>query len=241
MFRAARLLPLIAFAATFGVFFVGKNREARTVLQSGRGSLIVVAMIVGYFALSSMVRRVVRVRSITAVVMAAAVVAAAAWTVGPYYVRTTANRTVISEPARLPSAQGTSVTVPGATTTTPAPTATVVSAGLIHGIDHTASGFASIVRSSGGARVVRLNKFAISGAPDPVVYLVPGVDTRARGGFKLARLPGTHGDQLDIPLPDSVPDDAGVGWTVLIWCERFAVPIANAGQLDPRGVQQGDA
>ena len=78
--------------------------------------------------------------------------------------------------------------------------------------------------------MVRLERFAIEGAPDPVLYLAEGDDVRGRAGVKLGRLPGNRGELLDVEVPEGSGTGAGPGWTVLIWCERFAVPIANATQ-----------
>ena len=52
-----QLLPALAFAATFGVFAVDKNREARTVLGSGRGLLALAVVVAAYAAVSLALRR----------------------------------------------------------------------------------------------------------------------------------------------------------------------------------------
>jgi len=235
----SRVLPLAAFAATFGFFFVDKNREARTVLRSGRGLLVVVALVVAYVVIGTAVRRVVRWRLATSLVMTAAVLAAASWTILPYYTDTTANRTVVAgtvedaaftaTPAdEAATATSTVSPTPSSAPTPAAPVATRLSRGDLRGIDHGARGSASLVRGAEGTVVVRLENFAVEGAPDPVVYLVEGEDVRTRSGVKLGPLPGNRGALLDLEVPADVTP--GPGWTVLIWCERFAVPIANATQ-----------
>lgn len=230
----SRVLPLAAFAATFGFFFVDKNREARTVLRSGRGLLVVIALVVAYLVIGTAVRRVVRWRLASSIVMTAAVLGAASWTILPYYTDTTANRTVVSgevEDAPFMSVPGDDAPIDDATAAPapPAPpVATRLSTGALQGIDHTARGTASLVRGADGTLVVRLEDFAVEGAPDPVVYLAEGDDVRTRRGLKLGGLPGNRGALLDLEVPADAR--AGPGWTVLIWCERFAVPIANATQ-----------
>lgn len=115
----------------------------------------------------------------------------------------------------------------------PAPTAepagTRLSAGAIGGIDHHARGRASIIRDVDSSLVVRFEDFDIEGVPDPRLYLVPGRDARRPGGVSLGKLPGNRGAILDIAVPAGV--DAGPGWTVLVWCGAFSVPVANATQV----------
>ena len=101
-----------------------------------------------------------------------------------------------------------------------------LAAGPLRGIDHDASGTASLVETSDGSQVVRFENFDIEGTPDPQLYLVDGEDVRNPGGARLGRLPGNQGQVLDIEVPDET--DAGGGWTVLVWCGSFSVPIANA-------------
>jgi hypothetical protein len=181
--RIVSLLPALAFLATFGFFFVDKNREARTVFRSGRGLLTIAVIIVGY-------------------------------------VDETANRRLVAGPVAAqdtPAPAGTSI---------PGPVR--LSTGVFRGIGHDASGSASIIRNADGALVVRFEDFDIEGVPDPRVHLIKGADVRDAGGVSLGRLTGNQGHVLDFAVPAGT--DAGPGWTVLVWCRAFAVPVANATQ-----------
>lgn len=215
-------LPTIIFLATFGAFFADKNREARTVLRSGRGLLVVACIVAGYAAFSLMARRLSRHRWVSPVALSATILALAFWVVRPYYVDATADRRLIAGPVREVQERG---PVP-APTAEPAPTR--LSAGPIGGIDHHARGRASIIRDIDSSLVVRFEDFDIEGVPDPRLYLVPGRDARRPGGASLGKLPGNRGAILDIAVPAGV--DAGPGWTVLVWCGAFSVPVANATQ-----------
>jgi hypothetical protein len=221
--RLVGFAPAVTFLLTFGIFFVDKNREARTVLRSARGLLAVALIVVGYVAVGLVLRRLVRWAWAPPLVLTAVVLGLAAWIVRPYYVDETANRTLVSGPVREQSAQ-----------TDPPPTgaasgeavAVRIGSGALRGIDHHATGTASLVRDPEGAQVVRLEDFEIEGVPDPQVYLVRGDDVRDPGGVHLGRLPGNQGDLLDIPVPHGA--QAGEGWTFLVWCRSFSVPVANA-------------
>ncbi|MCA1692212.1 MAG: DM13 domain-containing protein [Actinobacteria bacterium] len=229
MGRLLPALPAVAFLATFGFFFVDKNREARTVLKSGRGLFTVAAIIVGYLAIAFVLRRFVRWAWAAPVVLTAVVVALAAWIVRPYYVDETADRQLVAGPVQDAS----EVTAPATSQDQPpqsqAPAAGPVriSSGAIRGLGHDASGTISIIRSPDGSSVARFENFDIEGTPDPRVYLVQGDDVRAPGGIELGRLQGNVGQVLDYAVPDT---EAGPGWTVLVWCRSFSVPIANATQ-----------
>lgn len=232
--RLVQLLPAAAFVATFGVFFVDKNREARTVLRSGRGLLAVAVIVVGYVLLAVGVRRFLRWAWLAPVVLAVAVLGLAAWIVRPYYVDETANRTIVTEAVRDQSE--TTSRTPGDSATAPARSVSPVvppdspvriSTGTITGIDHDAAGTVSLIRTHDGL-VMRFENFDIEGSPDPQLYLADGADVREPGGVHLGRMPGNRGELLDIAVPSGT--DAGAGWTVLVWCGRFSVPIANATQ-----------
>lgn len=221
-----RVLPALAFLATFGVFFVHKSREARTVFTSGRGLFTVIAIIGGYLVIGFVLRRVVRWAWVAPVVLTAVTLGLAAWIVRPYYVDETANRVLATGPVRDASEPPTPTpTAPAA----PTPVAPVrISRGSLGGIDHDASGTASIIRNPDGSLVLRFEDFAIEGVPDPRVYVAPGDDVEEARGTSLGRLTGNRGRVLDYSVPAGT--DVGPGWTVLVWCERFSVPVANATQ-----------
>lgn len=233
-------LPSLAFLATFGVFFVDKNREARTVLSSGRGLVVLAAIVGGYLGTSLLVRRLARRTWVAPLVLFLAVLGLAGWIVRPYYVDETANRRLIAGPVEV-APTTTPVVLPSATETpvaatkpapppptTSAPVATRVSTGEFAGLGHDARGRASIIRGADSSLIVRFENFDIEGVPDPRVYLVPAEDARRPGGVSLGRLPGNRGDLLDFTVPAGTA--AGPGWTVLVWCGAFSVPVANATQ-----------
>ena len=231
---AVQALPALAFLATFGVFFVDKNRQARSVLGSGRGLLAVAAIAGGYVVLGATLRRLAGARWVAPVVLAAVVLGLAAWIVRPYYVDEKAERRLVSGPV---SQAMTRAPAPAqATAATPSPASPPVPAGPVrvsHGDivglgGHDASGTISIVRTAEGTSVVRFEGFDIEGVPDPRVYLVQGSGGRRPGGIDLGRLRGTRGQVLDYAVPAGT--DAGPGWTVLVWCRAFSVPVAHATQ-----------
>jgi len=140
------------------------------------------------------------------------VVAAAATAPAPPSLATTS----LAEPA---------VTVPPATPRSPEPVALRSSA--IHGIDHRASGTAVVYRLADGSHVVGLEDIDIQPGPDYDVYLVPGADREdTDAGIRLDDLRGNKGTQY-YPVPAGTDAGSG-GWTVLVWCQTFDVPVAGA-------------
>lgn len=227
--RLVQVLPALAFLTTFGLFFVDKNREARTVLTSGRGLLTMAAIVGGYLAIAIVLRRFVRWAWMAPLVLTAVVMGLATWIVRPYYVDETADRQLVTGPIQeSPSVMAPEGTDSQPSSEAPAPSPVRISTGAIRGIDHEGSGTVSIIRSPDGSSVVRFENFDIEGTPDPRVYLVQGDDVRAVGGVELGRLRGNRGAVLDYAVPTT---DAGPGWTVLVWCRSFSVPIANATQV----------
>ncbi len=243
--RLVQALPAIAFLGTFGFFFIDKHREARSVLRSGRGLLTVAAIVVGYVAVGFLVRRLVRWAWLSPAVLTAVVIGLAAWIVLPYYDDDTVERQLVTGPVRDVSeltAEPTTVasepsgatvapsSVPPTppTTSAPAPGPVRIASGPIAGLGHDASGTVSVIRNPDRSLVVRFEDFAIEGTPDPRLYLVEGRDVRQPGGVDLGSLEGNQGRVLDYDVPAGT--DIGAGWTVLVWCRSFSVPIANAPQ-----------
>lgn len=99
--------------------------------------------------------------------------------------------------------------------------------GSLRGIDHRASGTVSLYRQPDGHVVIGLEEFDIQPGPAYALYVVDGVDRHDHdGGTRLEKLRGNKGTQF-YDAPHSVTADGGP-LTVLVWCETFDVPVANA-------------
>ncbi|HVF20533.1 MAG TPA: DM13 domain-containing protein [Mycobacteriales bacterium] len=104
---------------------------------------------------------------------------------------------------------------------------TRVAAGELRGLaGHDAKGRVATYRLADGSHVVRFEDVDIGGTPSPHVYVVRGADQRKKGGIHLGELKAEKGS-FNYVLPEEfAPGD----FTVLVWCEQFAVEIANATQ-----------
>ena len=106
-----------------------------------------------------------------------------------------------------------------------APTAVRLSSGQLSGLGgHHAAGTVSLYRV-GKDLVLRFEDVDISGGAQPSVHLVPPGQQRPDGGVDLGALKAEHGS-FSYPVPASV--DPGASWTVLVWCDPYAVPIGSA-------------
>lgn len=108
------------------------------------------------------------------------------------------------------------------------PSAGQITAGTFEGIGHHATGSVSVHRLADGSHVVRFDDIDVRGAPDPVLYLVPGRDQRTRdGGTEAGALRATKGSfNQAVPAGFDLTGD----FTVFVWCEAFTTPIAFATQ-----------
>lgn len=94
--------------------------------------------------------------------------------------------------------------------------------GTITGINHTASGTASLYEQNGN-RIVYLNPFSSQDGPDLKVYF--SKDAGASEYVRLGQLKSTMGAQAyTVPSQINVDDYHYVH----IWCERFSVEFARA-------------
>jgi hypothetical protein len=201
--RIAWALPVVLFAATFGVFSVRHPGSVRAILESRSGLLTVAAAGVAIGVVVAASLRWRAVASAAPAVLLLGVLGGAVYADVPFERTSTQNRTLVHAPVVVRPV-----------------------AGELRGINHTASGKVSIVESASGARAVRFEGFHVQGAPAPVLYVLAGADRQSPGGTNLGAFTATDGDTLDVALPAGVAPARG--WTVLIWCERFTTPIANA-------------
>ncbi|MDQ4038597.1 MAG: DM13 domain-containing protein [Actinomycetota bacterium] len=119
---------------------------------------------------------------------------------------------------------------PSSDSPAPQPTGPIeVGTGQFTGIDHDAAGTVRLIQLEDGSLLVRFEQFSVEPGPDYDVYVISGADIAVPdGGTRLGDLKGTAGDQnYDIPA-GAIPAPGGEAVTVLIWCEIFAVPVANA-------------
>jgi hypothetical protein len=75
---------------------------------------------------------------------------------------------------------------------------------------------------------VALEQIDIEPGPDYRVIVVRGTDQQTPGdGLELDALRGNQGTQY---YEVSSGTDPGTGWTALIWCQAFGVPVTNSSQ-----------
>jgi hypothetical protein len=231
---------LILFGGMLVMLVVHPN-AVRSGVMSTRAVVVNAVLLTGWLLLSFVILpRLVRNVPARAALLSVLAVAAVVVLVVP----TLVDKKVVEA---FPMPEAAAEAAPGTTTDTPdAPGATAppvpaaaepvrVSTGALRGIDHDATGDASIFRVPNGPLVVALEDIDIEPGPDYRVYLVRGVDRESPGdGIELAGLRGNQGTQY-YEVPADVTD-AGDGWTVLVWCRAFGVPVANAAQ---QAVDQG--
>lgn len=100
--------------------------------------------------------------------------------------------------------------------------AVLLKQGTIVGINHTASGKASLYEQD-GSKIVFLDPFSSQNGPDLKVYL--SKDAGASDYIKLGVLKSTMGSQsYTVPVEINANDYHFVH----IWCERFSVEFARA-------------
>jgi hypothetical protein len=208
-------LPEAVLLTGLSVFFLDQTDAATSAFKSSKALAIMAAVTAGWLAARVALARLLPVALVRAAVFSVAAAVALAVVVLPAY----DNETVIE-------AFPTTVTaVAPATASEPAPER--LRSGRITGIDHRASGTASIYRQPDGRYVVGLEDIDIQPGPDYDLYVVPGENREGtKGGIRLGDLRGNKGTQF-YEGPTGTDLDNGP-WTVLVWCQTFAVPVAGS-------------
>jgi hypothetical protein len=196
-------IPEAVLVVGLTAFFVHQNDAATSAFKSSKALVIMTTVTIGWLAARLTLARLVPFALVRAAVFSVAAVVALSVVVFPAY----DNETVIES---FPTA---------AVAPTPA--------GAIRGIDHRASGTAVIYRQPDGRYVVGLEDIDIQPGPDYDLYVVPGENREATlGGVRLGDLRGNRGTQFyEVPAGVNLGDGP---WTVLVWCQTFAVPVAGA-------------
>ena len=209
--RPWELLPEAALVLGLGVFAILERGVVVSALRSPRAVALMVIVGVAWIAARLLLARFSRLRVLRTLLFAVAAIGVFAIVVFPNYRN---ERVVEAFPG------------PGSTAAVaaqPAPLRT----GELMGIDHRAMGTVSLYRSADGGHVVGLEQIDIQPGPDYDVYLVPGADQQdPSDGIRLDDLRGNQGTQYyEIPAGTTIGDGS---WTVLVWCQIFDVPVANA-------------
>ena len=228
----ALAVPQVILFGGMLVMLVVHPNAVRSGLMSTRAILVNAGLLAGWLLLSFvLLPRVLRNDFLRAAALTVLAVAAVIVLVVPtLHDNKVVEAFPMAESVRLPAPAAPSAS-PGA----PLPPSTTaaqpvrVSTGELRGIDHDASGTASVYRLPDGSLVVGLEDIDIEPGPDYHVYVAEGADRKDRNdAIYLAALRGNQGTQYyDVPREAG---DVGEGWTVLVWCRAFGVPIANATQ-----------
>jgi hypothetical protein len=106
----------------------------------------------------------------------------------------------------------------------PAPAPALLGTAELQGIGHGARGTVRL-HEVDGAGVVAFDAIDVEGTVGPSVHLVPRGSRTPDGGVRLGPLEAERGS-FTTAVPAGV--DLRRGWSVLVWCDPFDVPIAVA-------------
>jgi hypothetical protein len=222
-------VPQVLLFGGMLVMLIVHPNALTSALQSTRALVVNGVLLGGWFLLSLVIVRTIRNAWWAAAILSAVAVAAIVVLVVP----TLRDTKVVEEfPAAVAEPMEPTASSPSpSASSTPPTTSTApvkISTGALRGIDHDATGTASIYRRSDGSAVVALEDIDIEPGPDYRVVVVRGDNRTEPGdGVELDALRGNQGTQY-YEVPRAV--DPGPGWTVLVWCRAFGVPVANATQ-----------
>ncbi len=226
--RAAGItIPL----AVVGVLAALKPEIVRGTFSSAESFLRVAAVVVGWTLVARLLRRVIPnpvARTLAVAIPGTALL----WVnVAPYFEDDVRIAGSFPEAAAATTVAPVTDAAASGPATTAVPQPVQLTTGRFEGLDgHRGSGEAAIFRLPDGQAIVAFRDLSVSSVPDPVLYLVPGADRESKAnGVRLGRFDASR-DRYEIPAGTDLSGPV----TVLIWCERFAVPVAGANQTAPR-------
>ncbi len=253
--RVRRLIPLVLAATAAALLAIVAPEIYTGTFSDGATLLRVVALfaVLGTWVL--VIRRFVSDPVIAGIVAFAPVVAVVGFLMWPYLrpatevdeafppVTTPAQESTTSTTTAAPTTtaddtESTATTAPSTTTSSTTSTTTTTTTvppepvelrrASFQGLTgHRGDGDAAVYRLADDSILLRFEEVDIGSGPDLEVWLVPGEDRRGlSGGIHVAQLTAERGNQ-NYTVPDGVDLTTGT-WTVLVWCETFAVEVANA-------------
>jgi hypothetical protein len=217
--RWYELLPELALVAGLGLFAITEPRAAAAGLSSTKAIVLVVSTTIAWVLGRLALWAGVRWPAVRLGVFAVAAAAILKIVVLPSYDDHTVNEAlpVVVQADDDASVSASAVLVPPEK----------VSAGELHCIYHRASCTAAFYVAADRRVIIGLEQFEIQPGPAYALYIVSGADRKDHdGGTRIEALRGNKGTQF-YDAPSSV-DLATGEWTVLVWCETFDVPVANA-------------
>ena len=240
--RWYELVPEVVLVIGLTIFLVDEPDAATSALKSGRAWVLMVIVGVGWLAARVVTAVWVPWRVPKTAAFGLAALGVLAVVVLPAYDNDTVNElfptagpatTVAPPPASTAPGRSDSTAAAPTTNAAASPTTAAVTSptrlrvGQFRGIDHRASGTVAVYRQPDGRFVVGLEDFDIQPGPDYDLYVVPGTNRDKRdGGTRLDDLRGNRGTQFyEVPAEIDLTNGA---WSVLVWCQTFGVPVANA-------------
>jgi hypothetical protein len=218
------LLPEVLLGLGLGVFAVTERSAATSAFSSTKSIALMAVVAMGWIAGRLVLVRYTKWPALRVLVFGAAALGVLKVVVLPAYSDTTVLET-LPVATVVTSNTANSAAVPPATSVPPTPVAS--RAGALRGIDHRASGTATIYLQPDGTSTLGLENIDIQPGPDYDVYVVPRTDADSkRDGTRLDDLRGNRGTQYYV-IPTGTTVDQGE-WSVLIWCQTFDVPVAGA-------------
>jgi hypothetical protein len=223
------LIPEAVLLAGLTWFLVDETDAATSAFASTRAIVLMLTVALGWVLLRVVLAFALRWPALRLVLFGAAAVVVLAVVVLPAYDDTTVVEAFPNGPSRATSTTSAGAVEPSPSSppSTAAPDPVVLASGALEGIDHRASGTVRIYRRADGSHVVGLEEIDVQPGPDYDVYVVPGPDREDHDdGTRLDDLRGNQGTQFyDVGGEADLEDG---DWTVLIWCQTFAVPVAHA-------------